>query len=131
MQHSTTTLRLAALLGACGVALGAFGAHGLAARLAATGHATTWETAARYHLLHVVALLAVGIWQQRQPANGWLGRAATCFVMGVALFSGSLYGLSLTGARWLGPVTPLGGVAFIAGWLLLARAAREARPDAA
>ncbi len=120
---STITLRLAAILGALGVGLGAFGAHGLLARLAASGHTATWETAARYHLLHALALLALGIWQQQQPANVALGRAATCFVAGITLFSGSLYGLSLTGARWLGPVTPLGGVLLIAGWLLLARAA--------
>ena len=120
---SSITLRIAALIGAIGVGLGAFGAHGLSKILAATGHAGTWETAARYHLLHALALLAVGIWQQREPANAALRRAATCFVAGVALFSGSLYALSVTSARWLGPVTPVGGVLLIAGWLLLAWAA--------
>ena len=119
---SLGTLRLAALLGAVGVGLGAFGAHGLRPLLAATGHAATWETAARYHLLHALALLAVGLWQQQQPANAALRRAVICFGLGVALFSGSLYALSLTGARWLGPVTPIGGVFLIGGWLLLARA---------
>ncbi len=120
---TTTTLRLAALLGALGVGLGAFGAHGLAKFLAAGNHAATWETAARYHLLHALALLIVGVRQQQQPGNAALGRAAGCFTGGIVLFSGSLYALSLTGARWLGPITPLGGVLLIAGWLLLVRAA--------
>ena len=116
-------MRLAALLGALGVGLGAFGAHGLARVLAATGHAATWETAARYHLLHALALLVVGVWQRQQPANAALGRAAACFAAGVVVFSGSLYGLSLTAARWLGPITPVGGGLLIIGWLLLVRAA--------
>ena len=123
---STTTLRLAAVLGAIGVLMGAFGAHFLSSRLAELHHTTTWETAARYHLLHALAMLAVGIWQRQQPPNAALGRAAACFGLGVALFSGSLYGLSLTGARWLGPVTPVGGLLLIVGWLLLVRAATAA-----
>ena len=122
-MNSSTTLRVAALLGALGVGFGAFGAHGLAKLLAAGGHAATWETAARYHLIHAVVLLGIGLWQQQQPGNTVLARAAQCMVAGVGLFSGSLYGLSLTGARWLGPVTPFGGLLLIAGWLLLVRAA--------
>jgi uncharacterized membrane protein YgdD (TMEM256/DUF423 family) len=116
---------MGALLGALGVGLGAFGAHGLAGLLAATGHAATWETAARYHMLHALALLAVGLWQRQQPTAIGLGWAARCFGAGTVLFSGSLYALSLTNARWLGPVTPLGGVLLIVGWLLLARAAAD------
>lgn len=123
INNMKSTLRIAAILGALGVGLGAFGAHGLAKLLAATGHAATWETAARYHLLHALALLAVGLWQRQQPAAPGLEWAARCFGAGVVLFSGSLYALSLTQARWLGPVTPLGGALLIAGWLLLARAA--------
>lgn len=124
---STATLRLAAILGALGVGLGAFGAHGLSSRLTAMGHASTWETAARYHLLHALALLAVGLWQQQRPGVFALSWAVRCFGAGVTLFSGSLYALSLTGARWLGPVTPLGGGLLIVGWLLLARATAAER----
>jgi uncharacterized membrane protein YgdD (TMEM256/DUF423 family) len=123
MMNSSTVSRLAALFGATGVGLGAFGAHGLATRLTALGHVATWETAARYHLLHAVVLLAVGLWQQQRPNRPDLSRAAWCFSLGILFFSGSLYVLSLTGARWLGPITPTGGVLLIAGWLLLARAA--------
>ncbi len=100
------------------VALGAFGAHGLKGRLDAEMLAT-FETGARYQMYHAFALLAVAWAQTRWPGTpvnvaGWL------FVAGMILFSGSLYLLSLTGARWLGAVTPLGGLAFLAGWLCLA-----------
>jgi uncharacterized membrane protein YgdD (TMEM256/DUF423 family) len=111
-------LLAAALLGAAGVALGAFGAHGLRARLDARA-LEIWETAVRYHLLHAVALLALALSPQAPALRGpgWL------FVAGIALFSGSLYALALGGPRALGPVTPLGGLAFLAGWLWLAKAA--------
>jgi len=114
-----------AALGALGVALGAFGAHGLKARVSAELVAT-WETAAKYHLLHALALLATGWACERWPgplpvAAGWL------FIAGVALFSGSLYALVLSGQRVLGAVTPFGGLCFIAGWACLALAALRAR----
>ncbi len=131
MTSFTTTIRLAAVLGAVGVGLGAFGAHGLAPRLAALGHVATWETAARYHLLHAVVLLVIGVWQQQRSNQPNLSRAVWCFALGIGFFSGSLYALSLTGARWLGPVTPIGGVLFIIGWLLLARAATATPTDPA
>ncbi len=96
------------------VALGAFGAHGLKGRLTSLGTAAQWETAALYHFLHAVGLLAMaGL--PRVPRGPVL-----CFVAGVALFSGSLYVLALTGVRALGMVTPLGGVAFLLGWAWLA-----------
>lgn len=103
---------------ALAVALGAFAAHALKARLDASLLAT-FEVGVRYQIYHALALLAVAWASARWPgpmvtASGWL------FVAGSVLFSGSLYLLSLTGARWLGPVTPLGGAALIAGWLLLA-----------
>ena len=106
------------------VALGAFAAHGLKARLDAAMLAT-FETGVRYHMYHALALLAVGWAATRWPgaavnASGWL------FVAGIVLFSGSLYVLSLTGVRWLGAITPLGGLAFLAGWLCLAWAAWKA-----
>lgn len=102
-----------------GVALGAFGAHGLQDRLAALDTADAFETGVRYHLIHALALLAVSWATTRWPgdavsAAGWL------FVAGTLLFSGSLYVLGVTGVRWLGAITPFGGVAFLAGWVALA-----------
>jgi uncharacterized membrane protein YgdD (TMEM256/DUF423 family) len=106
------------VLGALGVAAGAFGAHGLKAWLTPEMLAV-FETGVRYHLIHALALLAVAWaatrWESRViPAAGWL------FVVGIVLFSGSLYVLTLTGIRGLGAITPFGGVALIVGWLLLA-----------
>jgi uncharacterized membrane protein YgdD (TMEM256/DUF423 family) len=97
-----------------GVAAGAFGAHALRARLSAEMLAI-WETAVRYQMFHALALLAVAWAATRWPgsattAAGWL------FVAGTLVFSGSLYLLSLFGLRWLGAVTPIGGLAFLAGW---------------
>jgi uncharacterized membrane protein YgdD (TMEM256/DUF423 family) len=109
-------LAAAAALGALGVALGAFGAHGLRDRVSA-GDLATWETAVLYHELHALALLALALFG---AATGRpVRRPATLFVLGIALFSGSLYLLVASGARWLGAVTPLGGLCLIAGWLTL------------
>jgi len=112
---------LASVLGTTGVALGAFGAHALKARLEAAQLAT-WSTAVEYHLLHAIALLALALYGKAT------GRAvqpsAALFVAGIVLFSGSLYALALGGPRWLGPVTPLGGLCFLAGWIALAWLAR-------
>jgi uncharacterized membrane protein YgdD (TMEM256/DUF423 family) len=107
-----------------GVALGAFAAHGLKARLSPDLIAT-FEVGVRYQMYHALALLAVAWACTRWPgpvltAGGWL------FVAGIVIFSGSLYLLCLTGARWLGAITPLGGLAFLAGWLCLAWAAWRA-----
>jgi uncharacterized membrane protein YgdD (TMEM256/DUF423 family) len=113
---------LAAISGGSAVALGAFGAHGLKARLAADLLAT-FETAVRYQMYHALALLVVALAFARWPGSGLLNAAGWLFLAGTLLFSGSLYLLSLTGLRWLGAVTPLGGVAFIAGWVCLALAA--------
>ena len=109
-----------ALLGALGVALGAFGAHALKSRLEARGSASTWELAVRYHMIHAMAVLVAQL--GREPGashNGATFLASLLFVLGVAMFSGSLYGLALGGPRWLGPVTPLGGLCLIAGWVVL------------
>ena len=100
------------------VAAGAFGAHALRARLTPE-HLAVFETAARYQMYHALAMLAVAWAVTRRPGPlpvwaGWL------FVAGTVLFSGSLYLLALTGIRWFGAITPLGGVAFLAGWLCLA-----------
>ncbi len=109
---------IGALLAFLGVAAGAFGAHSLRDRLSPDMLAI-FETGVRYQMYHALALLAVALAQMRWPGtlamvSGWL------FVLGVLIFSGSLYLLSLTGVRWLGAITPLGGVAFLAGWLCLA-----------
>ncbi len=112
---------LAALLGFLGVAAGAFGAHGLRG-FVAPEQIQTWETAASYQLLHAVALLAVSGWQQRAVSprlKFWLLWACGLIVAGVVLFSGSLYLLVLTGIGAFGPITPLGGVALLAAWLIL------------
>ena len=100
------------------VALGAFGAHGLKSRVNAEMLAV-WQTAVLYHLVHALGLLLVGLLALHLPvrAAGWT------LLVGIVLFSGSLYLMVLTGIRPLGMVTPLGGVAFLAGWLLLALAA--------
>ena len=112
----------AAFAGASGIALGAFGAHALRARLE-PAQLATWNTAVLYHLIHALALLALAARFARAT-----GRAvvlpSSLFVGGIVLFSGSLYLLALTGWRFLGPLTPLGGAAFIAGWLALILLAR-------
>lgn len=108
----------AGLFGATGVAAGAFGAHALREFLLERGMSTAWETAARYQLLHAVALFAAAIWVRSAAgaARRRAGWAAICWCAGIVLFSGSLYGLAVGGPRWLGPVTPFGGLAFLAGW---------------
>lgn len=104
-----------------GVALGAFGAHGLRGRVTPE-MLNVFEVGVRYQLYHALALLAVGAIAGRLP-GGALAIAGWLFVAGTVVFSGSLYLLVLSGQRWLGAVTPLGGLAFLAGWLVLAWAA--------
>jgi len=124
MNAGQVWVLLGALSGATGVMLGAFGAHALKSRLADTA-LQTWQTAVSYQLVHALALLVVGMMiRQALPAGGapdrLLGFAGLAFAVGVVFFSGSLYVLALGGPRWLGPVTPIGGLAFIAGWIVLA-----------
>jgi uncharacterized membrane protein YgdD (TMEM256/DUF423 family) len=116
-----TFFALGSLSAGIAVAAGAFGAHALRARLSPADLAT-FETGARYQMYHALALLAVAWAVQQWPgalprAAGWL------FVAGTVVFSGSLYALVLSGQRWLGAVTPIGGVAFLAGWACLLAAA--------
>ena len=115
-------LKTAALLGALSVILGAFGAHALKERFD-TATLQIYETAVRYQFYHVVALLAVAMLYAAFPVK-LLRLAGSLFVTGIVLFSGSLYLLCYTkyanlNMNWIGAITPLGGVAFIAGWLLL------------
>lgn len=107
-----------ALAAGIGVVLGAFGAHGLKARVT-PDLLTIFETGVRYHMYHALALLAVS-WASARWTSPWIGGAGWLFVAGIMIFSGSLYLLTLTGARWLGAITPVGGLAFIAGWMCLA-----------
>ena len=116
-----TFLLIGALSGFVGVALGAFGAHGLRSRLSPDMLAV-FETGVRYHLIHAVVLVALAAWMDR--LSGWLvTTAGWLFFTGIVLFSGSLYLLALTGVTILGAITPLGGLAFLGGWACLAIAA--------
>ena len=116
--------RLFATIGAVSaflaVGAGAFGAHALRARLSPDLLAV-FETGARYQMYHALGLLAVA-WMLTRWPGPWPARAGWLFVAGTVLFSGSLYALALSGVRWLGAITPLGGLAFLAGWLCLALA---------
>ena len=110
---------LGSLSGMLSVVFGAFGAHALKNRLDdyALG---VFDTAVQYQFYHSFALLAVGIIALSQPDTMLLRSSGWLFLLGILIFSGSLYILSLTGVRWLGAITPLGGLAFIAGWACLA-----------
>ena len=124
-MNARSTLFAAGIFGAIGVGLGALGAHALEPFLAEKGMAHAWDTAARYHMIHAIALLAIAVWRRsdRGAAARRAGWAAWCWTAGIVLFSGSLYGLALGGPRWLGPITPLGGIALMAGWVCVAAAA--------
>ena len=122
MASSRPFFLLAAVLGFVGVALGAFGAHGLTARLAplADGAARLewWKTAAHYQLIHALAIAVAASLAASREGKG-ASVAAIAFAAGIVLFSGSLYTMTLTGVRALGAVTPLGGLAFLVGWAAL------------
>ena len=109
-------IRLAGALGFLGVALGAFGAHGLRERLA-PGMLDVYKTGVLYHLLHAIALLAVALAAERLARPR---AVAALWVAGIVIFSGSLYALAITGATALGAVAPLGGLLLMAGWVTLA-----------
>jgi uncharacterized membrane protein YgdD (TMEM256/DUF423 family) len=101
---------------ALGVVLGAFGAHGLKDKIA-PNLLSAFNTGVEYQLYHGLGLMLVGLMAYQFPQAKGLAMGGWLLLAGVVMFSGSLYGLALTGARWLGPVTPLGGLAFIAGWV--------------
>ncbi len=119
MTADRILLAASGVFGFLGVALGAFGAHGLRARLEAlpdfTRRMEWWETAARYHLIHALALGLVAVLAMRGVTTSHKV-AGGAFTVGILLFSGSLYAMTLTGVRTLGAVTPLGGLAFLVGW---------------
>lgn len=112
-----------ALVAGTGVALGAFGAHALEGRVGA-GLIETWQTGVQYQLVHGLALLLISASGRTDP---WSRRAAMAFMVGTVVFSGSLYALVLSGVRLWGAVTPIGGVAFLTGWTLLAVSAARVR----
>lgn len=108
---------LGSILALSAVLFGAFGAHALKQTLSANDSIQTWETAVRTQMWHALGLILLSLICERQALPKMTG---TCLVIGTLLFSGSLYGLALDGPRWLGPITPLGGLCLIAGWALLA-----------
>ncbi len=114
-----TAIRVAALLGFLAVALGAFGAHGLKDLLAQNHTAAIWEKAVFYHFIHTLMLFVLA--QRRPiPSGPWLS-----FLAGILIFSGSLYLLAVTNTKWLGAITPLGGLSFLVGWGWLLLRARK------
>ncbi len=121
-----TWLVVGSVSGFLSVAAGAFGAHALRRRVP-PDLLSVWETGARYQMVHALAIVAVGLLASRSP-SGAANAAAWAFVVGTIVFSGSLYALAWTGLRGLGAVTPIGGLAFLAGWALLAVAAFRAAP---
>jgi uncharacterized membrane protein YgdD (TMEM256/DUF423 family) len=124
-------LALAGIAGALGVATGALGSHALRSRLDASG-LLAWETAVRYHLVHALALGLVALLLERRPSRR-VAAAGFLFAAGIVLFCGSLYALALSAPRWIGPITPIGGLSFLAGWVCLALAGlgrpRAPNPD--
>ena len=114
MIKPATATRIAAIAGLLAVLLGAFGAHGLKDLLARNATATLWEKAVFYQFIHAVMLFVLA-GRKPFPAVAWWS-----FLAGISIFSGSLYILALTGERWLGAVTPVGGVGFVIGWTALA-----------
>lgn len=117
-------LLIASILGGLSVAGGAFGAHALKGTLSESA-LSSFETGIRYQMFHAIALLLIAILIGQYPEAKGLATVGWCFIAGVILFSGSLYGLTLGGIKAFGPVTPLGGLAFIVGWGLLAWTSRS------
>jgi len=111
--------RLAAIMGLLGVGLGAFGAHGLKELLTQNGTTAIWEKAVFYHFVHTVMLFVLAL-RRPVPSGPWLS-----FFAGILIFSGSLYLLAVSNMKWLGAITPFGGLSFLAGWLWLALSARK------
>lgn len=117
-MNKRTTLCVGAISGALSVIVGAFGAHALKAVLLSTGRSEVYELAVRYQFYHTFAILLTGILMHHYAART-LRYAALSFTIGIVLFSGSLYALALSGITFLGAITPLGGTAFIIGWIFM------------
>ena len=114
------TLGIGSILAGLAVIAGAFASHSLQNYLTDSA-LSIWQTAVRYQMYHSLALILVGILMRlEKSASSWLNTTAIAFIIGIVLFSGSLYTLSLSGITWLGIITPIGGVAFILGWISLA-----------
>ena len=124
VMSASSRISLAALVLFLGIALGAFGAHGLADRLEETGRLNNWETATHYHLLHGLALFVLAMLPGRPLGYYWL-------LAGIIIFSGSLYALALTDISRLGAITPIGGISFLVGWArwIFHRSAAPAETD--
>ncbi len=120
MNHFLT---ISGICGFLGVAIGAFGAHGLKIRLSTLGTLASFETGVQYHFIHTLSLLAVAILLRSNPDSALLKSSGYLFLAGIIVFSGSLYILSITGQKWWGAITPIGGVCFLAGWITLTVAA--------
>ncbi len=114
-MSNATALRVAAVLGCLAVALGAFGAHSLKDLLIRNQTAAIWEKAVFYHFINAVMLFVLAWRPAPVPTGPWVS-----FLVGILIFSGSLYLLAATNTRWLGAITPIGGISFIVGWLWLA-----------
>jgi uncharacterized membrane protein YgdD (TMEM256/DUF423 family) len=126
-------LAIGSALAGLAVVSGAFGAHGLKQHLlqGADGSLAPmeiFETAARYHMYHALAVLFVGVVKAMDRTSRWLDLAGWMFVLGILLFSGSLYALAISRVRWLGAITPLGGVCFLIGWGVLMWCSVRSRP---
>jgi uncharacterized membrane protein YgdD (TMEM256/DUF423 family) len=121
-MNAATATRIAAAAGLLAVALGAFGAHSLKTLLAQNGTAAIWETAVFYHFIHAVMLFVLAE-RKPFPPVPW-----AAFLAGIVIFSGSLYLLAVTNVRWLGAITPVGGVSFLLGWGWLIFQPKGGRP---
>ena len=128
MKKPINFLFWAAISGFTGVAFGAFGAHGLRDVLSAD-MLRVYKTGVDYHMWHALALGLIALLQRQIPADKILCWAGCLMIAGIIIFSGSLYLLSITGMRWLGAITPLGGLAFLSAWLLLAISAYKNTPN--
>ncbi|NCA73216.1 MAG: DUF423 domain-containing protein [Sphingobacteriia bacterium] len=126
MSRPRLWLTTGAACGFVAVALGAFGAHGLR-DLVSPERLANWATATDYLGLHALAILVCGLWLLQRPADGLVHRAAAAFLVGILLFSGSLFVLVLTDQRAIGMITPIGGVLLLVGWALLVAGARGVR----
>jgi uncharacterized membrane protein YgdD (TMEM256/DUF423 family) len=117
MEMGKTIIMAASIMLALAVAIGAFGAHGLKSHLS-EAMLQTYKTGVEYHFYHALGLLLVGVLAFLMPSS-YLKLSAIFLSLGIILFSGSLYVLAVSGIKWLGAITPLGGLSFIAGWVLL------------